>query len=665
LSGHLHVAEYLRRRGLAVGEHKDARAPSLLEQLILRQMDAEEDAPGGEGGADAEEAKRRGPPAAGQPSPTGAAYLETVALQLIRHLHIWTAELHLDVPAVHAALRRLQQWGARAAEPTDPSSTAGGAAGVEGAAALDSGEGAAKRPRVSAGVRHEAGSAAGAGSDVSSAVAAGPSVQDRAADSAAVSHAAATTAASPDSGSLPSAVAAARSGAGAPASAGGAQAATAAEAAAASAAAPQAAIPAEAAPAEELPLVPAPPAVTVAYMCLVAGEDANGMRGHDGSTPLHQAAEAGLPSLVAALLLLGADVHAVDVDGQTPLGCARRGRAEAGCDVGAAGGGEPGACASVDGVASGAAHGAAAASHRTRRGAAPRTGEDYASVGGAAAAAAAAAAARRRYTLVEELLRAQGGALDWRAAVRRGTAAFERAQGPAPVLSTASGMATFAGGFGLRGGPSLAPGAGAGTGTGTGSAASVGRLSYALDVVADELDAAAGAGGGSSGGSGSSSVSSGNGTSSRRRDPSVQMSTAAGGGLGSRVAIRIMPGTGTRPPMRAEAGVGTATTADGASARVTDAGPSGDADGASEARVVVSAMANGASADAAVDTALAGSDAGAASAAAAGAGGSEPAASALSAPELRVPRSCELKLALSAVIVTGPGADGDGGVEGS
>ncbi len=88
--------------------------------------------------------------------------------------------------------------------------------------------------------------------------------------------------------------------------------------------------------------LPASPALTIRYLTTRATPpaDANCMRHADGVTPLHVACEFGLPDVVAALLLAGADVNAVAVDGATPLAAARAGRRE---EAGAAPAAEVGA----------------------------------------------------------------------------------------------------------------------------------------------------------------------------------------------------------------------------------------------------------------------------------------------------------------------------------
>lgn len=159
-------------------------------------------------------------------------------------------------------------------------------------------------------------------------------------------------------------------------------------------------------------LLPAPPFMIAAYLILCGGEGPNGVRPHDGCTPLHLAAEAGLPRLTAALLLLGADVHAVSAAGETPLGAALRGRKDSGCD------------APAPSAASTQGRGRAAAA------------SPLSAAAGSPSPSASAACAQARYAATAALLRLYGGVTSWKEAVRLGSA--EVAEAAAAAASSAA-----------------------------------------------------------------------------------------------------------------------------------------------------------------------------------------------------------------------------------
>lgn len=68
--------------------------------------------------------------------------------------------------------------------------------------------------------------------------------------------------------------------------------------------------------------LPAPLDVTLLFFARRGVIDANTMRAHDGFTALHLAALHGSCEVTAALVVAGADVNAVAVEGETPLFCA-------------------------------------------------------------------------------------------------------------------------------------------------------------------------------------------------------------------------------------------------------------------------------------------------------------------------------------------------------
>jgi Ankyrin repeat len=187
---------------------------------------------------------------------------------------------------------------------------------------------------------------------------------------------------------------------------------------------------------EEISVVPSPVSLSLAYIASVLQQPVDAMRKHDGYTPLHLVAEAGWPEAVAALLLLGADVHAVSSssDSDTPLSAAIRGRKDTCCDAileaAAAAPPEDSESEKVSAPRDARLAGGRGRGGRSAGGSAPRpTAEEV----------ALAKQEKRRYDMTEALLRYYGGVKDWKIAMRRGNERYERRQMAASLAKLAAG----------------------------------------------------------------------------------------------------------------------------------------------------------------------------------------------------------------------------------